>query len=393
MSKMRYTALQDPSTPFNQDTVSLLPTHHPPYQPYRPPQTIGTIPPSTRHATPPPLHLISWPGIVPSRQQSPVPSLGFRSKLFGNRNVKPYEENLAWANSTQFRSTSDSTHYDGVASFDHVQRPAKQYFRNPRRIRKAWRTGGLARVPWKGVVGLFLVLLCTFPASKIQPTMLTNVDTVTASSASILIAAHTSRASKWPIQPAVYISALDVLTCGFTLYALHHGVATAFWVRLLAGTTIGDVYDSVSPDAGMRQLRWSKAGVASLFTALSLARGPLLQHSLRIGDDKYVLFIPDMIAGAVLSLVATLAILPLYQGYQRLGRGVSLHPLEIARAFGAPLFDGVEGNAGARDVEWEKGAVRVRYGAVERNEEEKVLRVEEVSRVNVRMPREGEIFG
>jgi hypothetical protein len=219
------------------------------------------------------------------------------------------------------------------------------------------------------------------------------VDIVTASAVSILIAAHTSPTSKWPIQPAVYISALDTLTCTLTLYALYHGAAIAFWVRLLAGTTIGGVYDSVSPGAGMRHLCWSKLGVASLFTVLSLARGPLLQHSLRIADNTYILSIPYLIVGVVQSLVCVLAILPLYQGYQHLGRSVSLHPLEIARAFGAPLFDGIEGNTGARDVEIERGGVSVRYGAVERNGEEKVLRVEEVSRVNVRMPREGEIFG
>jgi hypothetical protein len=238
-----------------------------------------------------------------------------------------------------------------------------------------------------------MMLLCTHALFLDAGCRANDVNVVTAASTSILIAAHSSRALTWPIQPAEYLSFLEALMCAFTLYALYHGVVIAFWVRLLRGTAVGDVYDSVSPGASMRQLRWSKLGVASFFTLVSLSRGPLLQHSLHVADDTYILSIPYLVAGAALSLVVVLAILPLYQGYQYLGRNVSLHPLEIARAFGAPLFDGVEGNAGARDVEMEKGGVVVRYGAVERNREEKILRVEDVSRVNVRMPREGEIFG
>lgn len=37
--------------------------------------------------------------------------------------------------------------------------------------------------------------------------------------------------------------------------------------------------------------------------------------------------------------------------------------------------------------------MKVRYGAVERNGKEKVLRVEDVEKGSVRMPRSGEIFG
>lgn len=74
---------------------------------------------------------------------------------------------------------------------------------------------------------------------------------------------------------------------------------------------------------------------------------------------------------------------------------MSLNPIEIARAFGAPIFDGVDGNAGTRVILFEKGHVKVRYGVVEseRYKGEKVLRVDEVDRVNVRVPRGEEIFG
>jgi hypothetical protein len=72
---------------------------------------------------------------------------------------------------------------------------------------------------------------------------------------------------------------------------------------------------------------------------------------------------------------------------------VSLSPLEIARAFGAPMLDGLDGNISAADIEGARGHVYVRYGVVERNGIEKVLRVEDVRKGNVRRPREDEIFG
>jgi hypothetical protein len=164
---------EDQTSMADEAAVALLPTSTT-YQAYRPPNALGTpklaskvkdtpildIPShTTRLPSPPNLHPISWPGIVPSRQQSPTPSLGFRPKLFGDRNNQPYEENLPWANSTHFRSTSSSTNYDLTGLLEDA-RPSKQYFRNARHIRTPWRAGKLTRFPWLGVGTLFLVLLC-----------------------------------------------------------------------------------------------------------------------------------------------------------------------------------------------------------------------------------------
>jgi hypothetical protein len=103
----------------------------------------------------------------------------------------------------------------------------------------------------------------------------------------------------------------------------------------------------------------------------------------------YGLSTAPLVIGTLLSYASIIAIIPLYANFSLLGRSVSLHPLEIARAFGSPLFDGLDGNVGARDIELERGHVRVRYGALEKNGEEKVLRVVEGGRE----VREGEIFG
>lgn len=87
------------------------------------------------------------------------------------------------------------------------------------------------------------------------------------------------------------------------------------------------------------------------------------------------------------------AIIPLYYGFWSLGRPVSLNPLEIARAFGAPLLDGVDGNSRADDIEMQKGSLGVKYGAVERYGTEKVLRVQDRVARSVRLPIKGETFG
>jgi hypothetical protein len=114
---------------------------------------------------------------------------------------------------------------------------------------------------------------------------------------------------------------------------------------------------------------------------------------LFVRSGVYEVDVVFMVIGIILSMVGVISIMPLYYGYWELGRHVDLNPLEIARAFGALLFDGVDGNVTAQDIELERGHLSVRYGAVERNGEEKMLRIQDTSRANVRMPREREIFG
>jgi hypothetical protein len=100
-----------------------------------------------------------------------------------------------------------------------------------------------------------------------------------------------------------------------------------------------------------------------------------------------------VVLGVLISLAAVAAIFPLYMGFWELGRNVSLNPLEIAKAFGAPLLEGMDGNATPEVITIERGGMAVRYGALERFGDEKKLRVEETSRATVRTPWEGEIFG
>ncbi len=69
-------------------------------------------------------------------------------------------------------------------------------------------------------------------------------------------------------------------------------------------------------------------------------------------------------AAIAISFLGVAATLPLYWRWWRLGRSVTLSPVEIAKAFGAPLLRGVNSNATAHEMAHAASALAVRYGAV-----------------------------
>jgi hypothetical protein len=72
---------------------------------------------------------------------------------------------------------------------------------------------------------------------------------------------------------------------------------------------------------------------------------------------------PEWLAGAFAVIVMTcLSIIPTYWGWWRLGRPVSMSPLEIAKAFDAPLMQQTDPNGSAADHLRTLGDMRVRYG-------------------------------
>ncbi|KAF2028818.1 hypothetical protein EK21DRAFT_69024 [Setomelanomma holmii] len=318
-----------------------------------------------RIPTPPTVYPISWPGVVPSRDLSNASSIGFRPRL-----TEPLQESLAWENSTHFRSTSEGSNQELLAFAAEVNdarssRTSKQYHRNPRHLREAWRAGGWRRVPWRGMGSLV----------------------------------NGTSVPSWTITPHVYLAVFEMLVCLLTLCALCEGVVVAFWRLLLHGTTIADVFDTFESTsfwpAAKLLIRGHFNGVAlaTVLSVLSLARYPLLQRSIITSDSTYTTHTAFVIIGMLIQFASIAAIVILYYGYWELGRQVSLDPLEIARAFGAPLFDGLDGNMSASDLAMQRGHVAIRYGAVERYGGEKVLRIDDASRVNMRLPWEGEVFG
>jgi hypothetical protein len=72
---------------------------------------------------------------------------------------------------------------------------------------------------------------------------------------------------------------------------------------------------------------------------------------------------PEWLAGAfAVIVIACLSIVPTYWGWWRLGRPVSMSPLEIAKAFDAPLMQQADPNGSVTDHLRSVGDTRVRYG-------------------------------
>jgi hypothetical protein len=72
---------------------------------------------------------------------------------------------------------------------------------------------------------------------------------------------------------------------------------------------------------------------------------------------------PQWLIGAFMVIVMScLSIIPTYWGWWRLGRPVSMSPLEIAKAFDAPLMQQADPNGTVNDHLRSIGGIRVRYG-------------------------------
>ena len=84
-----------------------------------------------------------------------------------------------------------------------------------------------------------------------------------------------------------------------------------------------------------------------------------------VGDTPKTVYTTNyayMAAAFVVSLLGVLSVIPTYYGFWTLGRTVSLSPLEIAKAFNAPLLATVPGNRHAENMLHDVSGMKVRYG-------------------------------
>ncbi|KAJ4351403.1 uncharacterized protein N0V89_006745 [Didymosphaeria variabile] len=209
--------------------------------------------------------------------------MGF--SVFGNsaRSQSPYQEQVAWANSTQFRSVPAETKPQMVQTTfltkdDEAPPPSRTYFRHPRHMLEPWTTGVWIRFPWWGAGALFLVVL------------------LTGASAGILLASHNTSTEDWKIgrdnaQPHVYISVFEMIMNFLILFALVDGVVIRLWRQLLQGTTLDSVHDTYESmylwPAVKRaaRLRFNIVAVACILASLSFVRGPLFHRALSVTND------------------------------------------------------------------------------------------------------------
>lgn len=69
-----------------------------------------------------------------------------------------------------------------------------------------------------------------------------------------------------------------------------------------------------------------------------------------------------MASAVALSLLGVVAVIPTYSGFWKLGRPVSLSPLEVAKAFNSPVLGELPGNRPAEKMLDEAGGMKFRYG-------------------------------
>jgi hypothetical protein len=67
----------------------------------------------------------------------------------------------------------------------------------------------------------------------------------------------------------------------------------------------------------------------------------------------------------VFTLLATLCVMPIFMGFWTLGRNVALSPIEVAKAFNAPILSNYDSNASVHALLDEVGAREIRYGSVQ----------------------------
>ena len=100
----------------------------------------------------------------------------------------------------------------------------------------------------------------------------------------------------------------------------------------------------------------------SLFTA-----GNSTQTVSFVGSSNHPIYrthMGYMAAGLAVAVLGVLGVATLFFGWWELGRKVTMSPVEIARAFDAPLLRGVDGNAEIKDILRQTNGNSVRYGEV-----------------------------
>ena len=133
-------------------------------------------------------------------------------------------------------------------------------------------------------------------------------------------------------------------------------------------------------DYALRQLNsiMFEAGVVAAQTENASYIQSLMDPGLQVNsvvtgyvEGEHNVFHTDLhwfLAAALVEGICIALILPTYWGWWLLGRPVSFSPLEVAKAFGAPMLSNCNSNASGRDIaKADVGATRVQYGASQAN--------------------------
>jgi hypothetical protein len=146
------------------------------YQPYRPvhlrrsSSTSPTLERAASWVVSPITMQEAFPSGQPTARPLPSPLPQMEPSLFGNRPVldAPYQEPVAWANSTNFDATPQGAPKPTVQGTTFVvteespPQNSRRYFRHPRHILEPWNPGFWRRFPWWGFGALLFIILCKY---------------------------------------------------------------------------------------------------------------------------------------------------------------------------------------------------------------------------------------
>lgn len=115
----------------------------------------------------------------------------------------------------------------------------------------------------------------------------------------------------------------------------------------------------------MRQIAFRTSLQAAKDNATASNAIQTVQYVAHSSETIYETNFNLVAAAASLNILAVLAIILTYRGWSALGRKFSLSPLEIARAFDAPLLRDTEYNSTWKQITERVGERHVRYGEVD----------------------------
>ena len=115
-------------------------------------------------------------------------------------------------------------------------------------------------------------------------------------------------------------------------------------------------------------------------TAVAAANSSTIQQASASQTAAHTIYVSDylfLILATVLTSVAIIAVTLIFNGYWYLGRPVTMSPIEIAKAFNAPILRSEDSNATASDIVHNIGDRRVQYGAVVNDHQTETISQEE----------------
>ncbi|KAK4202586.1 hypothetical protein QBC40DRAFT_321469 [Triangularia verruculosa] len=168
-------------------------------------------------------------------------------------------------------------------------------------------------------------------------------------------------------------------SANYSLQFLHHSTVSGgegwtskvdgYFAYEMATYPSEDICDGVFKDPA--PLIYNAIRELSLRSALKAANVSDPSHGQQLeGEEKTTVAVYiakfGLLYGAVaVTMLATLSVIPLYHGFWKLGREVSMSPLEIAKAFRSRQLDGVPSNSTVQGLLKGAGERPVMYGVVD----------------------------